>query len=191
MTPIKPTDLPELMGLSYRVMDATHQLLLDHEQYVQQRIETIRAEEAEQKQLAETLRAIGAARSHRIVAWVAQRANFLRPALGMLCIMGCAMIAASIIYAQTDAQVVVVDETMLFSWKVLAMAIVGACGYGGVLWSVSAHHKNETIHLTMADLDERYTRKEMCQVQHAALVRELGTINLGIAEIKRDMPKGQ
>ena len=46
-------------------------------------------------------------------------------------------------------------------------------------------------HQTLPVLESKFTRSDVCHLQHEALCAELVGIKEGINEIKRDMPRGK
>jgi len=189
MTPLDPDKVPELAHLSYAVTDAVHEMILRQERWVQQNLLAQQHDEQRAARQAAVQRLRQCCKRTPIMhvtEWVYRYRGFLRPTFGMLFVMAVGLLVASCVAAQQAAgpKVVLIDERLVFSWRIVLMAVVAAVGYGGVAWSVAAHHKNTVIHLSVTDIERDFPRRAECALRHEVLCEDLHEIKADLKDIK-------
>lgn len=59
-----------------------------------------------------------------------------------------------------------ISEEATFTWPIVAMIVIAAGGYAATITTMRLHMKDCAIHRTNEDNDERYRRKEECELIH-------------------------
>ena len=121
-----------------------------------------------------------------LAEWTFRKSHFLRPFFGMVFLSSVAVFVTSLVCAQTQTSpnVVLIDETLVFSWRIVVLITISAVGYGGVAWSVNNHHRMTTIHLSKEDICKDFLPRTECDLTQKAIATALQGIKEDLTEIK-------
>jgi len=107
--------------------------------------------------------------------------RFLRTLFGasfwcsLLTLLACSVGVAQVLKRQGSA--VVIDETIMFSWPVMLLAVVSAAGYVTMVVANNNHRNDSHIHLTEEQMDARHPSREVCDLKHSELLKRLDNVD--------------
>lgn len=96
--------------------------------------------------------------------------KYLPPFLGFATVTSAGLWLLSIVAgvcASTGNQAAArISEEATFTWPIVAMIVIAAGGYAATITTMRLHMKDSVIHRTNEDNDERYRRKDECNLIH-------------------------